>query len=733
MKKGEGASKEDTTLRTKGMRNVRNPKPRITYLAAVSMAATMAITSMAAPAFADSANPITTASTIDTTKSGSITIFKVKENNGKTIDNKGVQGATSSTQTPMKGVEFSAIKVADIETLTTKNGAGVYFDNLDQDFKSLILNSAAKDKLTAAADEDGTVVANGSDPIVQRQDGSSDTQAYTTETMQKVMDTINAAQGGEKSLNDFVINNRGNKAKSIYTGTTDANGEIVLDNLPLGLYLVCETDISGYDPQTGDDQATAAQIAAGSTYSDKSGQITVDPHQSATGQDKTVGETTRDEVVANQSSPLLVSLPMTNQTTIGNNAAGTAWQYDVTVYPKNQTINNPKRIIKEDDKNTLIDHGDYEIGETVHQVLLPEAPMLQDGNAYTKFVETDTMDNGLTFDKINGIYIVPRIANPEKMTDYGTLNDSFQLQSGSAVELTKDTDYTLTQGAKDADGNSSFTVALTNFGLEKLNAITEDSQVMILFDSVLNKDTTHVGDQVEEENQPTLTWNTSDNGGETDTDHSIKGNKVGVYTYKLNVKKKGVKDPTRVSFTFKREGTGAGGNENHVKDSNVQFVKEGDGIYHLYDRTSDDAKNIVTTVHPGSDGKLYIKGLDEEHYIMTETATEGREDESGAKSHELLKSRVAIALTSVPTDDSNSNHGVTGALDTDKTTITADGNTAAISVKQGTASFNVENYESLNLRTGGEGRAVVYGATLLIVVGAGSVLVLAARKKKKTV
>lgn len=714
---------------------MRNPKPRVSYLAAISMAATMAMTSMAAPVFADSANPQITASTIDTTKSGSITIFKVKENNGKTIDNKGVQGATSSTQTPMKGVEFSAIKVADIETLTTKNGVGVYFDNLDQDFKNLILNSAAKDKMIAAADAnaDNTAVTNNSDPIVKRTDGSGDTQAYTTETMQKVMDTINAAQGGEKSLNDYVISNRGNNAKTIFTGTTDANGEIVLDKLPLGLYLVCETDISGYDPQTGEDKSTASQIANGGTYSDKSGQITVDPHQTATGQDKTVGTTTRDEVVANQSSPLLVSVPMTNQTTIGNNAAGTSWQYDVTVYPKNQTINNPKRIIKEDDKSTLIDHGDYEIGETVHQVLLPEAPMLQDGNAYTKFVETDTMDNGLTFDKINGIYIVPRIANPEKMTDYGTLNDSFQLQSGSAVELTKDTDYTLTKSEKDSNGNSSFTVALTEAGLAKLNAIQQDSQVMILFDSVLNKDTQHVGDQVEEENQPTLTWNTSDNGGETDTDHSIKGNKVGVYTYKLNVKKNGVKDPARVSFTFKREGTGAGGNEKHVKDSDVQFVKEGDGTYHLYDRTSDDTENIVTTVHPGSDGKLYIKGLDEEHYIITETATEGREDESGAKSHELLKSKVTIALTSVPTDDKNSDHGVTGALDADKTTITADGNTAAISVKQGTASFNVENYESLNLRTGGEGRAVVYGATLLIVVGAGSVLVLATRKKKKTV
>lgn len=712
---------------------MRNPKPRVSYLAAISMAATMAMTSMAAPVLADSANPQITASTIDTTKSGSITIFKVKENNGKTIDNKGVQGATSSTQTPMKGVEFSAIKVADIETLTTKIGVGVYFDNLDQDFKNLILNSAAKDKMIAAADAnaDKTAVTNNSDPIVKRTDGSGDTQAYTTETMQKVMDTINAAQGGEKSLNDFVISNRGKNEKTIFTGKTDANGEMVLNNLPLGLYLVCETDISGYDPQTGADQSTASQIKNG-TYSDKSGQITVDPHQTATGQDDVIGRTTRDEVVANQSSPLLVSVPMTNQTTIGNNAAGTAWQYDVTVYPKNQTINNPKRIIKEDDKDTLIDHGDYEIGETVHQVLLPEAPMLQDGNAYTKFVETDTMDNGLTFDKINGIYIVPRIANPEKMTDYGTLNDSFQLQSGSAVELTN-ADYTLAKSEKDSDGNSFFTVTLTNAGLAKLNAITEDSQVMILFDSVLNKDTQHVGDQVEEENQPTLTWNTSDNGGETDTDHSIKGNKVGVYTYKLNVKKNGVKDPTRVSFIFKREGTGAGGNENHVKDSDVQFVKEGDGTYHLYDRTSDETKDIVTTVHPGSDGKLYIKGLDEEHYIMTETATEGREDESGAKSHELLKSKVTIALTSVPTDDSNSNHGVTGALDTDKTTITADGNTAAISVKQGTASFNVENYESLNLRTGGEGRAVVYGATLLVVVGAGSVLVLATRKKKKTV
>ena len=66
-----------------------------------------------------------------------------------------------------------------------------------------------------------------------------------------------------------------------------------------------------------------------------------------------------------------------------------------------------------------------------------------------------------------------------------------------------------------------------------------------------------------------------------------------------------------------------------------------------------------------------------------------------------------------------------------ETTITADGNTAAITVDKGTASFHVENYESLNLRTGGEGRAMVYGATLLLVVTAGSILVIATRKKQE--
>ena len=715
---------------TKVMKDIRNPNPRLKHLAAVGMAAAMAMTSMAAPVFADSANPVTVDATIDPGQKGSITLYKVKENNGNTIDFKGVEGAVSSAQTPMKGIEFTAVKIADIENLTTRNGVGVYFANLDQGFKSVILNSAAKDKLVPDADAAGELMINRTAPVGTRPDGSGNTQAYTAETMQEVMDTINSAQGGEKSLNDYVKNYDGDPS-GVRTGTTDAAGKATLNELPLGLYLVCETDFSAYDPQTGSDTSTASGIASGQPFSDSSGQITVDPHQTASGQDDIVGTVPRDEVVAGHSSPLLISVPMTNQTEVNGKAAGTAWQYDVTVYPKNQTINNPKRIIREDDKVTLIDHGDYEIGETVHQVLIPEAPVLQDGNAYTRYTETDTMDNGLTFDKINGIYIVPRIANPEKMTDYGKLDENFRLQSESAVELTE-ADYTLTKGTKDAaTGSSSFTVALTDSGLVKLNQIKEDSQVMILFDSVLNKSTQHVGDQAEEQNQPTLTWNTSDN----DCEHSVKGNKVGVYTYKLNITKNGVKDPTRVSFTFKREGTGAGGNENHGKNSDVKFVKEGDGIYHLYDRSSEnpDTVEITTTVHPGSDGKLYIKGLDEEHYIMTETATEGRDDGSSAKNHELLKSRVTIALTGTPTDDSNSNHGVTGALDQDKTTITADGNTAAIAVDKGTASFNVENYESLNLRTGGEGRAMFYGATLLAVAGAGSILVIATRKKRKAV
>ena len=102
------------------MKNTQNLKPGIKHLAAMSMAAAMVMTSMAAPVFADSAHPATTNATIDTSLSGSITLYKVKENNGNTIDNHGVETAIRSTNTPMKDIEFTAMKIADLEDLTRK-------------------------------------------------------------------------------------------------------------------------------------------------------------------------------------------------------------------------------------------------------------------------------------------------------------------------------------------------------------------------------------------------------------------------------------------------------------------------------------------------------------------------------------------------------------------------------------------------------------------------------------
>ncbi len=581
------------------------------------LAGMMAVSVLAAPVFAVT----TTDYTIDTTKKTSLTIVKIKENDGKVKNGNGLADS-SVTNVGMQGIQFGALKIADLVSVTGGDQIGFYFDNVDKGYLDLL---SAGGISTASTTIDGHAY-------------------YTTESLSDSLKAMNLKAGtvpGEVQLNNYVRNNPSAKK----TAVTDSEGKTSLTGLDQGLYLVSEIDYSAYVAQAGRDT-----------------DVNTDPGTK--------------EVVYNPTSPFLVSLPMTDQ----SSEAASKWLYDVTVYPKNQTATIPKFIVEEG-STTLVQSDDREIGEPFEQVLTPSAPVVVEGNKYEKYVVTDTMVKGLAFVKVNEVKLGAKVVNPKDRNDF----TSFET-------LTAGTDYRVNGKA----GDRTFQVEFLAAGLEKLNARTVNSQVAVFFDSVLTKEAED-GNAVEMTNKPTLTWK-----NQATEEMRVDGNEPRVYTYRLNVEKKGVTDATKVSFGVVRVSDGAP----------VSFIEETAGIYHLFDNDRDDPSRKTDTIRPAKEGMLTIRGLDSDTYEFTEKSTEN--------GHELLKSKFRVKLVGEDPVDGN----LTEA------TLSTDGKEADISISKGTASFSAENFASIVLRTGGAGTVLIYvGAACALAASAAAYLVLKRKKK----
>ena len=559
---------------------------------------------------------VSTSTAFDPSKTGSITLVKLRENDG--IMKKGTGLADSTVKNPgIEGIEFKAVRIAEYATGIDSGSIGTYFSNPDADFLALLAEKGIQ--------------------IEEEKSG-----LYTAEAIDSALTAMRGVTGtvpGEARINKYV------KAHASYTfPKTDGAGKAVLSGLPLGLYLVAETDTSGYIKSLDPEGVT--------------------------------------EIIENGSSPFLIALPMTNQAKIGSSKAGTVWQYDVTAYPKNATVSIPKYIVSESDNKTLLVSDDREIGSVVTQVIAPSAPAVLDGRDYEKYVISDRMDTGLAFLKVKEVRLGACTSAPES-------TDAF---AGFTV-LKSGTDYTVSGNA----GEHSFSVALTKTGLAKLNAQEVNSQIAVFFEARLTRDAAE-GQAVPNTNQPSLTWKNS-NTEET----SLKGNIPQIFSYHINVKKKGLADASKATFRIRKQDAG----------EDLYFVMESSGIYHFFDGTEDDDALKTQDLHPAKKGELSIRGFDEGNYEFTELATE-----SG---HELLKSPILIELTAHDPKD--------GGLA--RARASSDGKSADLTITKGTASFSVDNQSSLILKTGGPGVTLLYvsGAVLASLAAAAGGL-LAARNKR---
>lgn len=491
------------------------------------------------------ANVATTAATIDYNQKGSISLYKYLDNDGQTVDAEGIPYASTpeamlqaikdkvgnDSIMPEKGVQFKLLKVADIDQVTenTKNGlnvTGTYYTNFDEGFFNL-MNSylGTNDKLVAS---DSTKVTDG-----RTKDATSNKDDHyesdeLNEKMMKVIRSTATADGktaltGESAINRYIRQSNG-KAFDV----TNEYGYTKLDNLDLGLYLVAEIDfehsaLSKYD--------TYWEVVNDGNADHLGGQIGTTEDAGATSDNSAGGKPAGGSDyadIASPSSPFLISVPMTNITEVDGHEAGTVWQYDITAYPKNGSINIHKDIVTDDfqgtnqysandgqdtrntetlcdfkqtnydvdkdgNESTSLDTPSYlthqidkNIGDIVKQVVSVDVPRLTDDidNEQTganrdtverkhnaKFVITDRMTKGLQLIDHSSFKVT---LTTGAWNDYGK----------NTTVLVENTDYTLKFG----DDAKSYVLTLTAEGLHKLDDIPSASYLYVLYDCEVTKD-----------------------------------------------------------------------------------------------------------------------------------------------------------------------------------------------------------------------------------------------------
>lgn len=559
-------------------------------ITAACFAAVLAVSSMTASVFASPVSPEYSVSVFDTTKKGSITIHKYINNSGTSTDGTGTDHQTvPSGSTPVAGSIFYYIRLSDLEQKGSQNSSSLYATSVNEFFLA---------KANAAQLNLNTVTIDGK-------------ICYYPDEIKAALRSLNTAD--EQSVRTMIRQN--GKAMP----ETNASGVTTLQELPLGLYLVAETN------------ASAASIP---------------------------------------SSPFIASLPMPNLVSTDYNGVtyepGSLWQYDISVYPKSQSVGIRTEILSADE-TSLSSKADVQIGSQVKFLVTSDVPVLSSESGTVtnrKYIISNEMSSGMTY-------------SSNLTVSYGT-------QAPTASTLIKDTDYELTTPTS---GNNTVEVALTAAGLAKLNAVTQESHIYVKYTAMANRNL-QVGADTNSI-VPTLLYGTSRTG-----DSSITGQTAALYTYQIDMTKRyteTVTDYSKAVFQIRRGGT------------ILTFAREGNGIYHISDGT-ENGDTLTQNVSPAAtDGLLSLKGLSAGSYLITETAT--------AAGFGLMKTSLTVSMLAT----SPAGVGLSSAA------LIQDGSTMAITnpLTGGHVTFTITDTKGITLpHTGGSGTAMFAAAGTVFLLAA---------------
>ena len=330
-------------------------------------------------------------------------------------------------------------------------------------------------------------------------------------------------------------------------------------------------------------------------------------------------ETRVPENVTSTCNPFFVSLPMTT-------VDGAAWNYDVTVYPKNQTGNPTlEKTVREAKNSTGKNNGSLtditdgyahtataSVGDTVDYQIISTLPTITSkASALSGYTYVDTMSKGIRYNKNDVVIEFFKDAGcTDKITTWDETSGKFAVAYDDAA--------------------NTMTIRMTDTGLSEINESESvytdsvkrgysDCTMRISYAATLTADA-KMGD-TDNPNEVVLTWKRTNT-----TYFDTLKDCCHVYTYGIDVLK---------------QFSDNGGNVRNVKfrlhndtDDVFMIADLKDGVY--YAKGFAAKKSDATTFIPNAQGHIVVKGLEGDAYSLTEIATD--------KGYVLLKDAVKIVI-----------------------------------------------------------------------------------------
>ena len=432
-------------------------------------------------------------------------------------------------------------------------------------------------------------------------------------------------------------------------------------------------------------------------------------------------ETRVPEDVVDTTDPFLVSLPMTT-------VDGNEWNYDVSVFPKNATGNPTlEKTVWESKADTGRNSGKTDDitdgyahtatasdGDTVEYQIISTLPTITSpATALSTYTFVDELSKGIRYAgeqmdaKDVRIEFFQDTDCTDRITTWTEADGKFEVSY---------TDYSTEVGTK-------MTISMTEAGLKEINSVDtvyesktsllrgySDCTMRITYACTVNSDATVVYGDSGNPNEAELTWQRTN----TEYYDTLK-DCCHVYTYGIDLTKQfsdNAGNFDKVKFLLRNDTDGY----------YVQAKQDtNSGVYYATGHT--DKESEATTFVPTSEGTVMIKGLEDDSYIITETATD--------TGYTLLKESIAVEIVS--------NEGPQGCDLCGARLLTASGkvNGKAVPMREDNGSVNaiapltITNTRNFSLpKTGGNSALILTGLVLFAMVSAAGMGIMYLRKKR---
>ena len=493
----------------------------------------------------------------------------------------------------IKGVGFSIANVATITTFTESENDQHPDYNLTKVLYAFN-KIEAKDLLAAIG------LGNGNGRYENADYLDSNCWFYESDVLNKAMATALAENSTtvKNALEAFMAAN----PNRVYMDLTDNNGKTIKRNLSVGLYLVVEDIVP--------------------------------------------------EMVTSTTNPFFVSLPMTTVSGDTNSASpegGHFWNYDVVVYPKNETgIPTLEKTVREAKDDTGTHNGTNDItdgfehnatasaGDVLEYQIISTLPTItSNATSLTTYNFYDSISEGLTYNKaLKDVKI-------EFFTDADCTDKV-------ATWVQGDGKFTVTYSSDDRH----MTIDITADGLAEINGGTENVNgklyegysnytARVTYTATINSNASFVFGDNGNCNEVVLTWRrTSGEYYDTLIDDAH------VYSFGM--------DLTKLFSDVDSETAEDTDMFKHVKfkvwnETDGYWItatrNDAEGVYYVTGHVTEEAD--ATIFYPvtsnGQFGKVIIKGMEDDKYIVTEVET--------ANGYTLLKDDITVDITAILDDE----------------------------------------------------------------------------------